>query len=116
MRRYNCTLSQWWSRAVQGIFQSGFQLVALITFAENHGIGARNFGSFPQSTGQARNALAEAEIYFADRKQKVETQPALRLVHSKQNHLAINYSLLTFTNTASIPVARELLCDPRSFC
>lgn len=98
---------------MQGIFQSGFQLVALITFAENHGIGARNFA---QSTGQARNALAAAEIHFADRKQKVESQPALRLVHSKQNHLAINYSLLTFTNTASIPAARELLCDPRSFC
>jgi hypothetical protein len=80
MRRYNCTLSQWWSRAVQGIFQSGFQLAAPITFAENHGTSTRTSGASHKSTSQARNALAAAEIHFADREQKVESQPALQLV------------------------------------
>jgi hypothetical protein len=85
MRRYNDTLSQWWIRAVQRhFFQSGFQLAAPITFVEDHGVSAGNFASFPTINRQAMNALAAAEIRFADRKQKVEFQPALRLARSKQ--------------------------------
>jgi hypothetical protein len=37
----------------------------------------KNFASFPTINRQAMNALAAAEIRFADRKQKVEFQPAL---------------------------------------
>jgi len=55
--------------ACGAIFQSGFQLAAPITFAEITMESAQETsGSFSQSTGQARNALAAAEIRFADRK------------------------------------------------
>ena len=73
------------------------------------------FGSSPQSTSQARNALAARRFVSPTESKKLKSQPALRLVHSKTNHLAINYSLPAFTNAASIPAARELLCDPPVF-
>jgi hypothetical protein len=89
MQRYNCTLSQWWSRRVKAFSNQDSNLQVPITLTENHGISARNFASFPINR-QAMNGLAAAEIHFADRKQKVEFQPALRLARSKTNHLFIN--------------------------
>jgi hypothetical protein len=112
MRCYNCTLFQWWSRAVQGVSSQDSNLQHRLPLQRTME-SVRELPTINQPSQEC--ASGWRRFVSPTESKKLKSQPALRLVHSKTNHLAVNYFLPAFTNAASIPAARELLCDPPVF-